>query len=483
MRHPGWVFAHRLRSRMLVTPETKTASADSGARIAHRQGFASRHHLLVRRSIWQAALVVGLFSVLACSASSGTDGPGYHGPGTDAGGAGGGSGGKAGSGLHDGGVVVDSGGGTSGEAGPQCAASAPDLAGCPCLDPSAKPRVCYPSAADPATRGVGLCKDGVQACQGTSEFHTYGPCVGATVPIAEDCQNSVDDDCNGLVDCADPSCASATACQKACNDGETRPCYDGPPSTSGVGACLMGTQTCTGNQWVLDCVGEVVPTGEICASASDANCDGLAGCDDPTCTADVACTQACQDGEARPCYAGPGGTMNVGTCRAGTQTCTGGQWPFDCPGQVLPINEICNDLNDHNCNGFRGCDDIFVCMLDSYCWGECTTPDPGCVCPVGTSDDAVCPEGYLGTTSGGGLGTGKPPLVQCCPCTASDCANLGCCGTSACATSDYCAQKNCAPLPASCNGQVSFDCDFEDLGSASPPEDCDMPCCPCHPDC
>ena len=46
------------------------------------------------------------------------------------------------------------------------------------------------------------------------------------------------------------------------------------------------------------------------------------------------------------------------------------------------------------------------------------------------------------------------------------------CGEAVCAGSSSCAGLTCKPLPASCNGQVNFDCD--DF-----PEDCDEPCCPC----
>ena len=33
------------------------------------------------------------------------------------------------------------------------------------------------------------------------------------------------------------------------------------------------------------------------------------------------------------------GTAGVGTCHGGTQVCTGGAWPTDCPGEVLPAAE------------------------------------------------------------------------------------------------------------------------------------------------
>ncbi len=362
---------------------------------------------------WRATLLFPIAVVLfgACSATNGTEPADGVGGGQDGGGATSGSGGTstggaAGSGT---GAVAGGGAGGTGGAAPNCGDGSTDLQGCVCSSPGSQ--ACYPSSVNPATRKIGVCIDGTQECKGTPEFSTWTECVGAVTPNAENCQNGLDDDCNGLIDCVDPTCASDPACGGTCNDGETRPCYDGPA-----------------------------------------------------------------------------GTVNVGICKPGTQTCTGGNWPATCTGETLPEPaEGCSkDTLDHNCNGFKGCDDIFACLFDTTCWGACSTPDPGCVCPVGVSDDATCPSGYFGKTKSIGFGTGKPPEVECCPCTASNCAERGCCMLSACKSNAFCSGFTCTTLPASCNGKASFDCDFEDYdpsNSSNIPEDCDMPCCPCKPGC
>lgn len=54
---------------------------------------------------------------------------------------------------------------------------------------------CY--TADPTTKGVGICKPGVQACQATGGF---GSCVGEVGPAAKELCNNKDDTCNGKVD-------------------------------------------------------------------------------------------------------------------------------------------------------------------------------------------------------------------------------------------------------------------------------------------
>ncbi len=63
------------------------------------------------------------------------------------------------------------------------------------------------------------------------------------------------------------------------------------------------------------------------------------------------CSQ-CTGDETKACtYSGPSGTENKGICKAGTQTCSNGQWGA-CEGEVLPAaQETCGDNLDNNCDG------------------------------------------------------------------------------------------------------------------------------------
>jgi hypothetical protein len=275
-----------------------------------------------------------------------------------------------------------------------------------------------------------------------------------------------------------PDCAPTSQNREGCGcstSGASQPCYTGDPKTRGKGQCKDGAQTCEKrgefSAWGT-CTGAVVPSNEACTAGIDTNCNGKTGCDDPACATDPACNTGCTDGQTRPCYDGPAGTENVGTCKDGVQTCLNGQWPATCTGEVLPQQENCCDALDHNCNLAPGCLDLFACALAQCCQTQCQpTLDPGCVCPQGSGDTETCPAGDHVIHKGGFPGTD-----ECCPCAAADCSDPNCCGNAVCAGASACSGTTCKPLPASCNGQVSADCD--DF-----PEDCDEPCCLCTSGC
>jgi hypothetical protein len=178
------------------------------------------------------------------------------------------------------------------------------------------------------TLGKGLCVTGVQTCNANGQG--YGPCNGAVLPTAEDCDGQIDEDCDGEVN---EGCS--------CSPNATAPCYSGPQGTEGVGACKAGTQTCDANglNWG-PCTNEVVPVAETCQTAADDNCDGQTneGC-------------VCIPNETQPCYNGGPGEVGVGACKAGVQTCAadGMSWSA-CVGEVLPVQETC-DFADNDCNG------------------------------------------------------------------------------------------------------------------------------------
>jgi hypothetical protein len=132
-----------------------------------------------------------------------------------------------------------------------------------CQDPmdndEYNPAQCVNGATQPCgAQDGGFCA-GMRSCANG----VWGTCLGAGMPAMETC-NSVDEDCDGLVD-----------------DGVTRPCYTFAAGTRGVGNCRDGAEACMLGQFGGACVGQVGPSAEVCGNAVDEDCSGAVdnGCD------------------------------------------------------------------------------------------------------------------------------------------------------------------------------------------------------------
>ena len=69
-------------------------------------------------------------------------------------------------------------------------------------------RACYTGPS--GTSGHGPCHDGTEAC--ASDGKSWGACTGQVLPGIETCTDGVDNNCNGLIDCADLACFTAKEC-------------------------------------------------------------------------------------------------------------------------------------------------------------------------------------------------------------------------------------------------------------------------------
>ena len=146
---------------------------------------------------------------------------------------------------------------------------------------------------------------GLTACKG-QKVECQGADVIVQGQVAETC-NGLDDDCNGIVD------DNLTDVGKSCG-------------TSNIFPCSLGSEQCVSG--ALACVGAVDPGVEYCNGLDD-DCDGVI--DNNTVDATGTCGQS-----------------NVGECKLGNKTCTGGV--VLCVGNVDAKSETCNGKDD-DCDG------------------------------------------------------------------------------------------------------------------------------------
>ena len=195
-----------------------------------------------------------------------------------------------------------------------------------------------------------LCERGVETC-------VAGAWVGCTArpPVDEEC-NGLDDDCDGTIDeLLDCDCQPEMV-------GALIPCFE-PPLL-----CGLGFKTC-------ECRDEpecTILRMSECKAACVYLPPGIVGeevCDPFLGTAiqpevcnnyDEDCDEVVDEELSRVCYTGPEGTLNIGVCAPGRQTCSEGRWGAPaagnvwvvdhCADEVLPTREVC-DGADNNCDG------------------------------------------------------------------------------------------------------------------------------------
>ena len=197
---------------------------------------------------------------------------------------------------------------------------------------------------DDPPKKSGVCKYGVRTCS----FDGWSECTGAVGPSEEIC-DGLDNDCNGAIDNSFPE--------------QHQLCGFVEDADYGVGICTPGVMKCDNGG--LYCDGHVGPAEEVC-DGLDNNCDGSVD-------------EGVANTTAIVCYDGPDGTMAIGECRAGVRYCQDGGFDGPCDGQVTPIEEMCDNL-DNDCDGevdegfdTRGVDLVFVIDISGSFEDEITS--------------------------------------------------------------------------------------------------------------
>lgn len=300
------------------------------------------------------------------------------------------------------------------------------------------------------------CGTGLERCQDGGHVACNAP-----LPLAEDCTNGADDDCDQLTDCADPNCEGkdSTSCNKGCGEG--------------VNVCQNGQPVCNARAPVPE------QGDQACSNGIDDDCDQFTDCLDPQCA-----------GAVRPCGAG--------ACDAGIQfcgfdggwqacqnTCDGGAC---IPTALTETGAQCNNLINDDCNQGTDCSDpdcrgatrqvTGPCGNDTQTctdagWtttvNACNAPTPNCcgsTCVNTTTNSSHC--GSCNSPCDAGVCNNSTCCAgQACGaacCTASDCCNNACCpvagskcvgGTTCCTPSQQCDGGNCCTAAGSfcCRGQ------------------------------
>lgn len=174
---------------------------------------------------------------------------------------------------------------------------------------------------------------------------------GVDLPCPEDCDDGMDNDLDGLLDCLDSDCVEDRGCWEVCKDGEDN-------DMDGLVDCFDA-----------DCVG-LWDCRELCNDGQDNDKDGLSDCEDADCSEDLACPEECTDGvdndaDASVDCADPECVRH----EACIEDCGDGL-DNDVDGLVDCEDADCSDVCTEDCtDGIDNDADAYTDCSDDECWG------------------------------------------------------------------------------------------------------------------
>jgi sugar lactone lactonase YvrE len=159
------------------------------------------------------------------------------------------------------GEPLDTGGGEGGQPGDDTGGSDPDVSSGDAQGSDDTGGTPDAGGAEDADGGEGGEAD-ASAC-----VDPDGDGYGDNCALGPDCDP---DNPNFTTEC--PNCAFGAFPGCPCSGAETKSCYESDPALLGKGVCLPGSTTCT-DGWFGPCVGQVLPSPEICDTL-DNDCNG-----------------------------------------------------------------------------------------------------------------------------------------------------------------------------------------------------------------
>ena len=296
---------------------------------------------------------------------------------------------------------------------------------------------------DPCGANGRVCSGSTCVCSGNG---------GASQSSESTCNDGFDNDCDGLIDCADPQCAgdpcgangricSGVNCicpggstESNCGDGVDNDCdgqtdcadsnCNGDPCGANGRICISNTCQCPGGS-----------TESNCSDGVDNDCDGQTDCADSNCNGD-------------PCGA------NGRICISNTCQCPGGSTESNCSDGVDNDCDGQIDCADSNCNGDPCGANGRICIsntcqcpgsspesncsdgVDNDCDGQTDCNDSDCNGDSCGANGLVC-SGNACVCSGNG-GTAQASESTCNDSHDNDCDGLTDCADPQCAGIDGC---------------------------------------------